>query len=348
MFVAAVELPRQIPEEALIQKFARADGLQRGEMRIGQMGEAESLRHWLQTQIEQPFPEPVTALVEAICARHGGAVAAVLLYGSCLRSGDLFDGLLDLYALVDDYTKVYSSPWLAFANRLLPPNVFYLEAEVEGRILRAKYAVLARRDFACGMAWFQSYLWGRFAQPCRLLYQRDPEVSAWVAGCLLQAMRTFVRRVAPLCPVCFVPAELWQRGLTLSYLSELRTERAEVRAKELVAWAHEFYRAATLPLLRELPWRLREEDGRVCLAVPCWDRVLARMRWLAAVPLGKLLSLLRLIKALSTFQGGIDYLVWKLERHTGKKIELPDNVRRHPLIYGWGMLWRLYRQGVFR
>ncbi len=162
--------------------------------------------------------------------RHGKAVEAVLMYGSCLRSGDPFDGLVDLYVLVDDYTKIYPARWLTLANRLLPPNVFYLEAEAQSRVLRAKYAVLSRRDFARGMRWFHSYLWGRFAQPCCLLYRRDPEVSAWLAGCLLLALRTFARRTVPVCPQCFEPGKLWQRGLTLSYLAELRTERAEVRA----------------------------------------------------------------------------------------------------------------------
>ncbi|GAB6068180.1 hypothetical protein JCM13664_14990 [Methylothermus subterraneus] len=312
------------------------------------MSEAESLRHCLEAQLRQPYPYPVTALVQAIRARHGEAVAAVLLYGSCVRSGDPFDGLVDLYVLVDDYTKVYPKSWLALANRLLPPNVFYLEAAVGGKALRAKYAVLSRRDFASGMAWFQSYLWGRFAQPCRLLYCRDPEISAWIVTCLLKAMRTFVRRTAPLCSECFEPMELWRQGLRLSYSSELRTERAEARAKELVRWAAGFYQTVTLPLLRALPWCLKSQGGRVCLTIPQWVRILARLAWGVRVLQGKLLSLLRLIKAAFTFQGGVDYLIFKLERHSGRKIELPERVRRHPLVYGWGMLWRLYRQGVFR
>lgn len=312
------------------------------------MGEAEGLRHWLERQIERPYPGQVTPLIERLRMRHGEAVAAVLMYGSCLRGGDPFDGLVDLYVLVDDYTRVYPSRWLIFANRLLPPNVFYLETEVEGRILRAKYALLSGRDFARGMRWFHSYLWGRFAQPCRLLYRRDPETAAWIAGCLLEAMRTFARRTVPVGPECFRPDELWHRGLALSYLAELRTERAEVRAGELYAWAAGFYQLLTLPLLRELPWSLKVESGRVCLTIPRRVRVFSRLAWLVRILWGKLLSLLRLIKAAFTFQGGVDYLIWKLERHTGRRIELPDQVRRHPLIHGWGMLWRLYRQGVFR
>ncbi len=311
------------------------------------MSEAE-LRHWLKEQIERSYPTPITALVEQVIACHGKAVAAVLLYGSCLRSGDPFDGLVDLYVLVDDYTKAYSKAWLMLANRLLPPNVFYLEAETRGLTLRAKYAVVSRRDFASGMRWFQSYLWGRFAQPCRLLYQRDPEIAEWVAACLLEAMRTFVRRVAPRCPACFELKELWQRGLELSYSSELRAERAASRAEELVRWAYPFYQTVSLPLLRELPWPLKVKGEQVCLTLPRWVRLMSSLAWRVRILQGKGFSLLRLIKAVFTFQGGVPYVLFKLERHSGKKLELPERVHRHPLLYGWSWLWRLYRQGVFR
>ena len=38
---------------------------------------------------------------------------------------------------------------------------------------------------------------------------------------------------------------------------------------------------------------------------------------------GKLLSIMRLIKALLTFEGGLDYIAWKLERHSGEEIIIP-------------------------
>ena len=63
---------------------------------------------------------------------------------------------------------------------------------------------------------------------------------------------------------------------------------------------------------------------------------------------GKLLSILRLTKALFTFEGGLDYIAWKLERHSGQPIEIPPRVRRWPLVFVWGFMWKLYRRGVFR
>jgi hypothetical protein len=63
---------------------------------------------------------------------------------------------------------------------------------------------------------------------------------------------------------------------------------------------------------------------------------------------GKGLSLLRLIKSLLTFQGGVDYIVWKLERHSGTPITVTPRIRRYPLLFGWKLLWQLYRRRIFR
>jgi hypothetical protein len=57
---------------------------------------------------------------------------------------------------------------------------------------------------------------------------------------------------------------------------------------------------------------------------------------------------LRLLKALFTFDAGFDYIAWKLERHSGRKVEIPERVRRYPLIFVWGLMWKLYREGIFR
>ena len=77
-------------------------------------------------------------------------------------------------------------------------------------------------------------------------------------------------------------------------------------------------------------------------------RWLARVAWSLRKLQGRLLHVLRLMKGLFTFSGGVDYILWKLERHSGVKVEVSDRVRKHPLIFGWGLVWRLYRRGAFR
>jgi hypothetical protein len=58
--------------------------------------------------------------------------------------------------------------------------------------------------------------------------------------------------------------------------------------------------------------------------------------------------LLRLAKGAFTFVGGVDYLLWKIERHSGVKTTVTAWQRRHPLLAAPGLAWRLYRRGAFR
>ena len=141
----------------------------------------------------------VRVLIDEIQERHGKAMQGILFYGSCLRSGDDLDGLVDLYLLVDDYRSAFKSRLQAILNALLPPNVYYLERKIEGQVVRTKYAVLSLADFQKGtsMRWFHSYLWGRFCQPTALLYARDEKVSEIVMESFARAVLTFVRRVLP-------------------------------------------------------------------------------------------------------------------------------------------------------
>ena len=144
---------------------------------------------------------------------------------------------------------------------------------------------------------------------------------------------------------------LWQRALQLSYAAELRAEGAG-RAGELVDAALDHYYTATVALAPSLRYPLTIQgdsgDAFYFAEIPVSQRRLSRIAWPLRRAQGKLLSLLRLLKALSTFHGGFDYIAWKLERHSGKTIEIPERVRRYPLIFLWSFVWREYRRGIFR
>jgi hypothetical protein len=77
-------------------------------------------------------------------------------------------------------------------------------------------------------------------------------------------------------------------------------------------------------------------------------RLATKLAWSLRQGQGKLLSVARLVKALFTFEGGLDYIAWKLERHSGQHIVIPDKVRRAPLIHLWGFFLGLYRRGIFK
>ena len=156
----------------------------------------EELLNAIRSRSVLPAPPPVCALADGIRATYGAAARAILFYGSCLRTGDDRGGMVDLYVIVGRYRDAYRSSKWASLNQLLPPNVFYLEIPFEGRVVRAKYAILSMTDLEHGAspAWFHSYIWGRFAQPTVLLYASGPAVAERVCAALSQAVLTFIGR----------------------------------------------------------------------------------------------------------------------------------------------------------
>src|SRR4029453_6357562 len=121
------------------------------------------LRALVAEELSLPVDPRVTAMAAAIAAKHAPASRAVLFYGSCLRQQQLEGLMLDFYLIVSDYRAAYRKRWLATANRLIPPNVFYFE---HGG-LAAKYAVLSEADFhgLNGPETTSVSVWARFAQP---------------------------------------------------------------------------------------------------------------------------------------------------------------------------------------
>ena len=169
-------------------------------------------------------PDAVVALGNLLRARFCSHAQAVLFYGSCRRSHDDTGGIVDLYVLVDDYRAAYGHLLPALANRILAPNVYYLEVPFAGRTARAKYAVVSLDQFERGTArWFHPYLWGRFAQPCGLLYAADDRVRRRVIRALAAAVAMFAARTLPRLPAEFDAETLWAGGLLLTYAAELRS-----------------------------------------------------------------------------------------------------------------------------
>ena len=313
----------------------------------------EKIIELIGSQPEQDLPAGIIALADAARERHGESVRAVLFYGSCLRSGHLSEGLADLYILVDDYKSAFNSRVPAFFNKLLPPNVFYLEIPVENHVLRAKYAVLTLADFRKGTEhWFHSYLWGRFAQKTGMIYVCDGDVQDQVLAALACAVMRFVSQTLPQMDATFSARDLWLRGLALSYRSELRTEDPERAAERLFDANPAYYRALTRLALEALPLKVNanEDSETYCYPVELSGtaRRLNVWGWRARLLQGKVLSLLRLLKGFFTFEGGIDYILWKIERHSGVRVEVGATLRRFPPVAMVVIFWRLYRQDAFR
>ena len=292
-------------------------------------------------------PDGFHTFVGALQTQFGDSLQGVILYGSCLHSYELENSVVDLYAIVDDYDKAYSGKFYRLLNNIVPPNVFYKELEYEGMILRCKFGVISLDDLEKGATkWFHSYIWGRFSQPIRLLFTRDELVKQKVHEILAAATLTFLRATIPALGRSNVDAEtIWTRGLALSYEAELRPENKN-RARQLTHLNMGDYNRLTscaamvIDELEALP-----KDRYNCdISEKSCRRTL--LKWRMRAWLGTLLSVLRLSKAVFTFKDCVDYAAWKIERHTGIQIEVTPRLQKHPILFGWKVLWQLVRQGV--
>jgi hypothetical protein len=288
-----------------------------------------SLRDLIAVELALPVDSRVAAMAHAIAAKHGKASRAVLFYGSCLRQQELDGLMLDFYLLVSDYPSAYEKKWLASANRLIPPNVFYFEHDG----LASKYAVLSEADFAryCSADAPDLSVMARFSQPSRIAWVADHAARLRVEMATAQAPAALAAITRPMMADGNKddPLELWRRAFELTYGTELRAERKE-RPESIVKRDAPFYRKLT-EALPELP---RSSGGE-----GIWRRYRRR---------GKRAQVMRLAKASFTFAGGPDYIAWKINRHAGTDIQLKRWQRRWPLLAAISLLPRLLRTGAVR
>ena len=308
-----------------------------------------SLPALIESEISRSVMAEAEALASAILDAHGDAISAIVFYGSCLRSGDP-TGMLDFYVLVDDYAAYYGKSIPAFFNRVLPPNVSYWEIPGTPEPVRAKVAVISLTRFAASMRpeAVDTTMWARFAQPTALIYARDDAVRAQVVDALADALATAVHWAAHLGPEKARPEDYWSGLFRATYAAELRVETQD-RSSHIISADPERYAALFRPALERAGILWTEGEGEALSPTITQEaRERGQKGWRSRRWKGKVLNISRLVKAAFTFEGGADYLAWKIERHTGKALNLTPWQRRHPVLAAPGVWLRLWRQGGFR
>ena len=283
------------------------------------------LEELVRAELAVPVDPRVSAMAGAIAVEYGDASRAVLFYGSCLREAKLDGLMLDFYLIVSDYRAAYSQRWLRAANRLIPPNVFPFE---HGGLV-AKYAVLSEADFyrLNGPETRNVSVWARFAQPSRLVWAKDDAARERAIAAVARAAPTLLGAAIPNAGPLRDDLDLWRQAFALTYSAELRAER-KGRSGSVVDADPERYRRFTAPAL--------------AAAIP------GTSGWTRRRIEGKTLSLVRLAKASATFAGGVDYIVWKINRHAGTDIAVKPWQRKYPLLAAVSLLPRLLRSGAIR
>ncbi|MCW8926268.1 MAG: hypothetical protein OQJ84_08435 [Xanthomonadales bacterium] len=299
---------------------------------------------------ELPQDTSLEPLLDIIRQQYGESILAVLVYGSWLRGQR--DTMPDFYVLVDDYREL-DTAWQGWLCRLLPPNVYHVcQPPVPAgpaSALRGKVALLTLGRFCRAVRVdFHSYFWARFAQPCEVLYARDENVRTELASAFLAASETFVRKVIPAMGERFNSGDLWTRGFSMTYACELRTESTNRGASIYEVNRAHFDQAVKSFARENTSLSIIEPAGTYLNTARPLAKRMSSLVWATRRIQGKLLSVLRLLKAAFTFNEPLQYLLWKIERHSGLYIEPTTRQLKHPLIFAWPLLWKLRKRGAFR
>lgn len=286
----------------------------------------------IEAELSEPAPEAVLALAAALAdpARD----AAILYYGSTLRTGDL-SGILDFYRLT---RRPHRRGLRALVEAVLWPEVSYHEVEHAGVTLRAKVATLPLdvfRKSAEGRT-LDTTIWARFVQPAQRVWRADADSAKAAADACAAAVITASRHAAALGPKQGAAEAFWTALFRRTYAAEFRVESTG-RADTVIAAAADRY-AVLLPRA----WRA----AGVAFTVEGGDLVPVKAGlpgWTLASLAGKPLNIARLAKAAFTFDGAARYASWKVARHTGIHIPVTPFAEKYPLLAAPGAWLRLRR-----
>ncbi len=285
-------------------------------------------------------PARVHSVMDAIRTRHPDRVLGFVYYGSSLRALDDPEKMLDFYVLVDSYMATHGRGWRALTNRLIPPAVYYLEKEEDGLLSTCKYSIISLSEFERRCAdGFLSQLWGRFSQPCALLGAKDDTIAERIIKARVKAIQRLASETAPLFESPATATEFWGRAFYESYRTELRPESDDGRAREIVERYLERYETLSDALFG------KSEDG--LHAVQDFPGQGSKTRWFLRRLIGRPIAAIRVLNSAATFEGGLEYVLRKVERHSGVSLDVTDAQRKHPVLWSPVLGWKLWRRGAF-
>lgn len=307
----------------------------------------------------EEWPEALT-LARRMVAETEHSVRMVLLYGSrLLKTRPDRHSALDFVVIVDDYRAYYAGlaaadelqrpvGLMTFLARFLAPNVIAYTPE-DGRNGLAKCLVVSRADFerALGPDHRDHFLLGRMIQRVGEVWAASPEDVRWVREQIRGAHARVLDWVGPYLDGPVDAADLGRRLLEVCYQGELRPE-SRGRAGAIFEAQADHFTSALTPTLEgavDAGVMVRAGDagagsdvsvsgaGRFVLTSPVSP--IERRRARRYFRRSKTRTTLRWFKHMVTFANWLPYVVRKVERHTGRTIELTTLERRLPLIFLW-------------
>ncbi|MDE1468218.1 hypothetical protein [Aurantiacibacter sp. D1-12] len=288
----------------------------------------------LSERIETSLARRVDPAISAFAARLGkeAGALAVLFYGSNLRTGSL-EGVIDFYVLLPGTAE--TGMW---------PTVSYREWEHEGETLRAKIATmtLAKFGLAASGQSRDTTIWARFVQPSALVWSRDDESAENVATAVLGACVTAAKLAVAVGPDQGEEWDFWRSLFRATYKAELRVEKPG-RENSILELNADHFDGLLPDALAHAGVDFAPQGHIIVPKMGARERADLLDWWKTRQRLGKVLNIARLLRATRTFEGAGRYAAWKVERHTGVKVEVTPWREKHPVLAAPGVLFKVWR-----
>lgn len=288
-----------------------------------------------------------SSLAERLVEGGGGSIRAILLYGSrLLATNPDSHSAFDLVVIVNDNRRFLSAlsaagelhrplGLLVALSRTLAPNVLAF-APNDGRDGVAKCLVVSEGDFERGLGSHppDHFLLGRMVQKLGIVWIADASVEAWLEEQVSGAHRRVLEWMAPYLQGPVDAEGLGRRLLEVCYQGEIRPESRDRAGRVFEAQADHFA-VALAPALEAAV-----ESGAMTRQGPLYSLrgpvpPTQRRRWARHFRRSKARTTTRWFKHMITFANWLPYVVQKVERHTGRTIELTPLERSIPLIFLW-------------
>ncbi len=289
--------------------------------------------------------------IKYFCEKFGSNLVAVIFFGSFLSSVTRKQSSFrDFFVILDTY-KSAGGGFERLMHRVLPPDLYRVTLKMpDGSASECKYYLLSVDHLikTTGPEAPDMYVLGRLSKQVACVYQRNQAAKMLVARCLASAAEMAFRYAAAIMDRPMQKQELFKLVLQLSYMAERRLED-ERKIEELFNAGEHYYNRVYGELLERLvqeglsqsmpDGRYRRTPGTEGITRGQARRFLKRSRRRAK---------LRWPKMIITVDNWMDYLIAKLERTHGVKIDLPDWERKTWFITGWRHYIKLKRQGKIR
>jgi hypothetical protein len=299
-----------------------------------------------------PEVRDVVDLLREACGRN---LVCVVFFGSRLLGTSPGEGsAADLFVVVENYLRFYESIGsrlptsrhsgiMAALNRVLPPNIIYLNDPGDLRA-GAKCFIVTEGDLAHELSADAKdhFFRGRLSQRVHIVHARSGKDRIAMER-RIEAARYLTLDWVPLfLGDTFNVMEYCQRMLEVSYAGEIRPE-ARSRVAEVYNAQSSFFRLAYGRVLQEavVEGDFAVEGDRFRLL----KRPTRRQRWRVGhfFRRSKFRATMRWFKYMLTFDDWLDYIVRKIERRSGVRIELTKSERRFPIIFLWPKALRVIR-----